>query len=80
MSDQRNKINCAKCHNAKCTLSGKEMHMAACTGYKRMTNGNKIRAMSDRELADYLWGVERCQDAPRFIDGWIDWLGREADT
>lgn len=33
MSDQRNKINCAKCHNAKCTLSGKEMHMAACTGY-----------------------------------------------
>ena len=56
MSDARNVVDCSKCHNTKCTLSGKEMHMAACTGYKRMTNGNKIRAMSDRELADYLWG------------------------
>lgn len=29
MSDPRNKINCAKCHNEKCTLSGKALDMTS---------------------------------------------------
>ena len=58
MSDQRNKINCAKCHNAKCTLSGKEMHMAACTGYKRMNNYERLKAMSMEEMAALIAGIK----------------------
>lgn len=58
MSDKRNKINCAKCHNAKCALSGKEMHMAACTGYKPLTHYEQMKAMSVEEMAALIAGIK----------------------
>lgn len=54
MSDQRNKINCAKCHNTKCTLSDKAFDMAACTGYKPLTHYDEIRSMNVEQLAEWI--------------------------
>ena len=58
MSDPRNKINCAKCHNTKCTLSGKAFDMAACTGYKRMKNYEWLKAKSMEEMASLIAGIK----------------------
>ena len=52
MSDPRNKINCAKCHNAKCALSEKAFNMAACTGYKPLTHYDEIHGMNVEQLAE----------------------------
>lgn len=54
MSDKRNVVDCGKCHNKNCTLSGKEMHMAACTGYKSWTNYDKIHSMNVESLAEWI--------------------------
>ncbi|MBP5720439.1 MAG: hypothetical protein J6W82_05185 [Bacteroidales bacterium] len=46
------------------------------------TNADKIRAMSDEELADWVWGAETAGRAygPRGKNAWLDWLQREAET
>ena len=38
------------------------------------TNADRIRAMSDQQLADYLWGVERGERGVKFIGDWLQWL------
>ena len=52
--------------------------MSGCEG-RRMSNADKIRAMTDEELAEWL-----SMQAPSFIrftvrDAWRKWLGEEAD-
>ena len=54
---------------------------------KHMTNADRIRAMSDEELA--LWKRQECPDNPRpclkvhyrvdCTSCWLDWLRQEAD-
>ena len=46
---------------------------------KPQTNADKIRAMSDEELAEWVWGVETSGRAygPRGKKAWLDWLKRE---
>ena len=51
---------------------------AQCSAFKRkpMTNGDRIRQMSDEELAEYLYSVE---NAPEYSvlglqDLWLEWL------
>ena len=44
--------------------------------YEKPSNGDKIRAMSDEELAE--WLDERCDYAPTF--GWLEWMKKEADN
>lgn len=45
------------------------------------TNGDRIRSMSDEELADWVWGIESAGRAygPRGKNAWLDWLEKEAD-
>lgn len=42
--------NCKLCL-ADCAFSGKDMKKGTCKGYIPMTNSDRIRAMSDEELA-----------------------------
>lgn len=44
------------------------------------TNGDRLRAMSDEELADWVWGAETAGRAygPRGKKAWLDWLIQEA--
>lgn len=45
-----------------------------------MTWGDKIRAMTDEELARFLY-IKTCEDGcPQFdiISGWLSWLKQEA--
>ena len=45
-----------------------------------MSNGDKIRAMNDEELADWLeWGCVEALNSPEPTGGWIDWLRQEAN-
>lgn len=53
-----------------------------CTHYTSITNADRIRAMTDEELAEYLDGV--CHDLwQMFVKDpqkmWLDWLKQEAD-
>lgn len=61
-------------------------------GQKPMTKADRIRAMSDEELADFLGmlchGIEDCADCPLYHDGcpgsgefyeWIKWLQQPAE-
>ncbi len=47
---------------------------------KPMTNADRIRSMSDEELADWVWGAETAGRAygPRGKKAWLDWLKEEA--
>lgn len=47
---------------------------------KPMTNGDRIRSMSDEELADWVWGAETAGRAygPRGKKAWLGWLKEEA--
>ena len=45
--------NCKLCL-ADCAFSGKDMKKGTCKGYIPMTNSDRIRAMSDEELAEFL--------------------------
>lgn len=47
--------------------------------YKPMTNGERIRRMTDVELADWVWGAETAGRAygPRGKKAWLDWLKQE---
>ena len=43
---------------------------------KPMTNADRIRRMTDEELADWVWGAETAGRAygPRGKKAWLDWL------
>lgn len=63
-----------------CYICGYEMQMP---NRKPMTNADRIRAMSDEELAKYLDGV--CHDLWQMFAKdpqkmWLDWLKQEANT
>lgn len=48
---------------------------------KPQTNADRIRAMSDEELAEYLY-VKTCEDGyPQFTsrNDWLEWLRQEAE-
>jgi hypothetical protein len=50
---------------------------------KPITNADRIRAMSDEELSEFLddvrddWG---CSYYPHFVEDWLDWLKQESKT
>ena len=45
--------NCKLCL-ADCAFKGKDMKKGNCKGYIPMTNADRIRSMSDEELAEFL--------------------------
>ena len=65
---------------------GAEPEDRECQFYKRMTNADRIRAMSDEELSFFLscivheWfagTAEICGKWNVFIENWLDWLKQE---
>jgi hypothetical protein len=46
-----------------------------------MTNADKLRSMTDEELADWVWGAETAGRAygPRGKKAWLDWLRKESE-
>ena len=69
----------ANCHNCErlviCPWASPEEIICSSFKPKRMTNGDKIRAMTDEELAAWL------EDRTMLpINGlWLDWLKQEAE-
>lgn len=75
--------NCKYC-KADCALRGEE-NLKECKGHIPMTNSDRIRAMSDEELADFLCkkfgchsetcpGIELCKPNEGKANGLLKWL------
>lgn len=47
---------------------------------KTQTNADRIRSMTDEEMAEWVWGAETAGRAygPRDKKAWLDWLKEEA--
>ena len=47
---------------------------------KQQTNADRIRSMTDEELAEWVWSAECAGRAygPRGKQAWLDWLKQEA--
>lgn len=43
-----------------------------------MTNADRIRQMTDEELAEFLRSIE-WGHIPKSVKGWLDWLRQEAN-
>ena len=88
-------VECRICENRYCSHSGEARFIAACSGYtvpkKPQTNADRIRAMSDGELAAWLMAlsciceccarVEECIDVPGYNEckkGATEWLKQPA--
>lgn len=78
-------MNCRNC-KADCAEKGASHEKKSCLGYVPMTNADRIRAMSDEELAKWLFcpGLKRDMFpnipyyiAPDYKD-WLDWLKEDA--
>jgi len=79
-------MNCKNCR-ANCTGAKQDREIALCLGYDPpKTNADKLRAMSDEELAEYMgdvqtWGgcpnhgAANCQE--ECAKCWLDWLRQE---
>ena len=87
MSD---KTICTTCLRLKQGICDGEKELTVCPSYKRMTNADRIRAMTDEELADWLkyerisvcppdTGHIHCNISDICADRkcWLDWLKQE---
>lgn len=47
---------------------------------RTQTNADRIRSMTDEEMAEWVWGAETAGRAygPRGKKAWLDWLKEEA--
>lgn len=82
-------MNCKNC-KADCAERGSDRDKN-CRGYIPMTNADKIRSMTDEELAEWFGGTESfcptgysesywCDACPEVCTGhWLDWLKVEAE-
>ena len=74
----------ANCHNCErlviCPWANPEEIICSSFKAKPITNGDRIRSMTDEELADWVWGAETAGRAygPRGKKAWLDWLKQEA--
>ena len=76
--------NCKLCL-ADCAFSGKDMKKGTCKGYIPMTNSDRVRAMSDEELAVFLCAVKFRRETILNVPGFLyikdahDWLQQPAE-
>lgn len=72
-------VNCQRCSNTKCERYGKAYGYTCCDHFvsQKKTNADRIRAMSDEELAKWLEyeGGGACAE----VCGWLDWLQQPAE-
>lgn len=80
-------INCkTECGNERCFAKRYGLFAEkTCPNFvepKLITNADRIRAMTDEELADWVWGVETAGRAygPRGKKVWLDWFKQEVST
>ena len=68
--------NCKLCL-ADCAFKGNDMKKGNCKGYIPMSNADRIRAMSDADLARWLEyeGGGACAE----VYGWLAWLQQPAE-
>lgn len=75
---------CSECGNWQ--SYGRTLFCPNCGAKMTMTNGDRIRAMMDEELADWMYGVitnalnilQIGSDVPtQSYFGWLDWLKQE---
>ena len=84
---ENNDTICRTCLRLREGLCDGEKELTACPSYKRMTNADRIRAMTDEEMAKWLCDMAVCQLCP--IDNcpgtrdcetrWYDWLKQEVE-
>lgn len=81
-------MNCKNCKKQGCSLAGKNHEMSfECKAYIGKTNADRIRAMSDEELAELMEDKGDCPPIECPHDGkgakitrldckmcWLDWL------
>lgn len=66
---ENNDTICRTCHHLREGQCDGEKEQAACPWYKPWTNGDKIRAMNDEELAGFLHSISRnCWDGTCLTD------------
>lgn len=75
-------MNCKNCKRQGCSFAGKSHEMSfECRLYVGKTNADRIRAMTDEELARFLY-IKTCEDGrPQFdiISGWLNWLKQKVE-
>ena len=75
-------MNCKNCKKQGCSLAGKNHEMSfECKAYIGKTNADRIRAMTDEELALFIHNSEaQAVDTGRAdtVESWLDWLKQEA--
>ena len=68
-------MNCKYCR-ANCTGAKHDREIALCLGYDPLkTNADRIRSMTDEELAKFLYEET---DYPK-EEYWLDWLKQECE-
>lgn len=80
---------CAKCADKSCHWYGSGT--IECLDFKPEKNADRIRAMSDEELADWFIKIQDdvadyydgghafAPELPTLKDSWIDWLNKECE-
>lgn len=81
---------CVKCLRETCPNAGYDTGITKCDVYislEPITNADRIRGMTDEELAEKLASHVRCDMCPRWpmkceekcTKYWLDWLKQEAE-
>ena len=73
--------NCKNC-TTNCVYRGKDNEARCGSFVGTVTNADRIRAMSDEELKDFLCSIMKCEFCK--FDGWdgcelLEWLKQPAD-
>ena len=70
----------AKCYNCGQYITADEMRSEFAKATTPQTNADRIRSMTDEELAEFVWNVESSGKfyGPRGRKLWLDWLKQEA--
>lgn len=74
-------MNCKMCKNKGCVLEGRERELDHdCICYEGKTNADKIRSMTDEELAEMLCSgiCKYCHSYNKDCDI-LEWLRKEVD-
>ena len=54
-----------------------------CGAFKKMTNADRIRNMTDEELAKYISdlikGTQECCEYSEYFSDWLNWLQKEVE-
>lgn len=75
-------VKCKRCFNYRNEWCKKIMDSPSpelfrdCPHYKPMTNADRIRQMSDEELAFYIFNHPQWVD----LDGYLNWLNQEVES